>query len=74
MNPRDGGNYTQPEVTRAGWKGHEIVEHVAYVGGEEIGRFETEVEAAAAVRDGLHLNSLPTMIPLSHVEPYEPVA
>lgn len=72
MNPRLGGNYTEPNVTKTEWRGHEKVEHIAYVGGEEIGRFDTDLEAAAAVRDALHLSSLPTIPhPQSHVEQFD---
>jgi pyruvate-formate lyase-activating enzyme len=53
MNPRNGGNYTQPEVIRDKWGGEERIEYVAFVGGEEISRWDNAIEAAHAVFEGL---------------------
>jgi hypothetical protein len=53
MNPRNGGNYTQPERIRDKWAGDERIEYVAFVGGEEISRWDNPIDAANAVHEGM---------------------
>ena len=53
-NPRLGGNYTEPEIVRDTWGGKEHIEYVAYVGGEEISRWDNPFDAANAVHEGMH--------------------
>jgi len=55
MNPRLGGNYTEPERVRDQWGGEEHIEYVAYVGGEEISRWDNPFDAANAVHEGMQL-------------------
>ena len=49
MNPREGGNYTQPIFVRDTWTDQETIVYLAYVGGVEID--EGDATGAVCLRD-----------------------
>ena len=61
MDARHGGNYTQPIFVRDTWTDTETIVYLAYVGGVEIGRYDTDRDAAEAVKAALR--DLDTPVP-----------